>query len=306
MTKLKDFMSANGWTVDEFDTTNDRMALHKSTVYVQFHWDNTDDIGIWQSLGYTGGQLPGNHPDDSGNTASPTGAITAGRRINVLTNGPYINHHFFASGNYVYAAIQISTGVWRFFGCGILTKLGNWTGGEFLFGTYWHVINVNSYLAGVHTMPFDIACTDNTIASCLHVESMPGGTASKWGVFVDSATTGNDDGGTQRIPLIGGGRGGIFPNAYCYFQLSAIQGMVPLAPVPAIYHRRGTSPQHIHFLGFLPDFRQLNIGRFAPEQEVIIGPDTWIVFPCINKIYDVAQNTIPQSGNQGFAIKKLT
>jgi len=306
MTKLKDFMVAAGWTQDEFDTGNDRMSLHKSTVYVQFHWDNTDDIGIWQSLGYTGGNLPGNHPDDSGNIAAATGAISTGRRINVLTNGPYINHHFFASGDYVYAAIQISTGIWRHFGCGKVTKLGNWVGGEFLFGTYWHVISVNSPLSVLHTTVCDVACTDNTIAACMHLEGMPGqGGTGKWGVFCDSATSGNDDASVARVPLIGGGRGGIYPNALCYYQLSAAQGLIPLAPIPAIYHRRGTSPQHIHILGFLPDFRQLNIGRFAPEQEVIVGPDTWIIFPQVNKIHDPAQTTIPQTGNQGFAIKKI-
>lgn len=306
MTKLKDFMVAAGWTQDEFDTGNDRMSLHKSTVFVQMHWDNTDDIGLWQSLAYTGGNLPGDHPNDSGNIAAATGAITTGRRLNTLTNGPFINHHFFASGNYVYAALQISTGIWRFFGFGILTKLGNWVGGEFAFGTFWNNSNVNTQSFGGHSLVFDVATTDNTVAGCMHVEGLPGqGGTGKWGVFCDSATPGNDDAAVVRVPLIGGSRGGIYPNGVGYFQLSALNGFVPMMPVPAFYHRRATSPQHIYPLGFLPDFKQLNIGRYVPEQEIVVGGDTWIIFPMTNKIFDGTITGVPQSGNAGYAIKKV-
>lgn len=306
MTKLKDFAVANGWTQDEFDSGNSRMALHKSTVYVQMHWDGTDDIGLWQSLNFTGGQVPGNHPNDSGNIASPTGAITNGRRMNVRTNGPFISHHFFASGDYLYAVIQTAVGIWTNMGFGKLTKLGNWVGGEFAWATFY-TEGGGTFLANNtnHSHIFDAACNVADVAACMHVEGLPnqGGTG-KWGVFTNaSVAPGNDDAAIARVSLFGGMRDGPYANSLSFFKLSAMQGFVPLIPIPAFYQRRDTTPDHLHPLGFLPDIRQLNIGRFVPEQEITIGPDTWIVFPMIQKLS--VNSTVAKSGNGGIAIKKI-
>jgi hypothetical protein len=307
MTKLKDFAVAAGWTQDEFDSGNSRMALHKSTVYVQMHWDGTNDIGLWQSLNFTGGQVPGNHPNDSGNIASPTGAITSGRRINTVTNGPYISHHFFASGDYLYACLQISVGTWVNMGWGKLTKLGNWTGGEFAFASFY-AEGGGTFLPGNlnHSQIFDALCNVADVAACMHVEGLPGqGGTGKWGVFTGAgAAPGNDDAAVLRVSLVGSMRDGPYATSLAYFKLSAMQGFVPLIPIPAFYHRRDTTPDHFHPLGFMPDIRQLNIGRFNPEQEIVIGPDTWIVFPMIQKLH--VSSSVAKSGNGGFAIKKIT
>lgn len=305
MTKLKDFAVADGWTQDEFDTANDRMALHKSTVYVQFHWDNTDDIGVWQSLNFTGGQLPGNHPNDSGNIASPTGAVTNGRRWHVVSNGPFTSHHFFSNADSIYVALQTSAGQWRFLGFGKISKLGNWTGGEFLFATMAPAGGGAFVMSNAsHTHGFDARCNTPDIAACMHVEGLPGqGGTGKWGVFADTLAPGNDDAAVARVGLIGGIRDGIIANGLGYFQVSYVQGFVPLLPIPAFYLRRDTTPDHFHPLGFLLDFRQLNIGRFVAEQEVLLGGDTWVIFPALAKIND--GTSTPQTGNGGFAIRKI-
>ena len=87
--QLSTFAVANGWTEDEHDTVNDEIALSLSTIFVSFRYNNTDAISIHQALGFTPGNTPGNHPDDSGNGLK-TGAITTQRRLNVIGAGPFV------------------------------------------------------------------------------------------------------------------------------------------------------------------------------------------------------------------------
>ena len=49
------FLAANGWTLDEFNATDNKASVHLNDVFVHFHWDalSSGGIAICQSLGFT-------------------------------------------------------------------------------------------------------------------------------------------------------------------------------------------------------------------------------------------------------------
>jgi len=59
---------------------------------------------------------------------------------------------------------------------------------------------------------------------------------------------------------------------------------------------------NFYFLGFMPDIRGMNIGQFAPKDTVVIGSDTWQVFPSSQKTTAAVTNA---SKNQGIAYKQV-
>lgn len=310
MDQFRTFCTGAGWTQDEWDTVNDRLALHRNNVYVQFHWDNTDDIAFWQSLGFTVSLLPGQHPNDAGNAAESTGAITQGRRINVKNNGPFLQHHFFASASapyYAYGAVEVAEGIWRFWGMGEIAKIGDWTGGEFCFGTGWFG-SLSVPYGSTHTMGWDIGvgASSESIASYLHIEGLPNMNASsKWGLFTKGTTLGNDTAGNPRYPILGGIRGGFYANHLSTFPLGNIQNMLPLIPIPAFYLRTDTTPDLVYLLGHKPDCRQLNMKFFIDTQEITVGSDVWKIFP-MNRKLDPTGANVDQSGYGALAFKKIT
>lgn len=138
MNVLQTFAAANGWTVDIMSTTNDWMALNNGSVFVQFRWDNSTGIAMFQSTAFSGtGIAPGNHTGDDGcgflDASAPyNSTVSSGRRITV-GNGPYTAYHFFTDGTtkYIHVVLEYSPGLYRHFSFGTINKVGTWTGGQY-------------------------------------------------------------------------------------------------------------------------------------------------------------------------------
>lgn len=310
MDKLQTFAAANGWTVDNFDTVNDKLSMHRGTIYVHFHWDNTDDIGMFQSLGYvSAGTGVGSHTDDSGNLAAETGAITSGHVIDI-DNGPYTAYHFFDdnSGTYPYlhVVVEYDADFFRHFTMGQIEKFGTWTGGEFACGNTVADGSANEPYRRTKFHPFDGNCTSNSIGGYLHVEGLPNQAGSgKWGVFGDYETSrGNDTAAVARAVIWGGVRNGPITLDANTFPISSAQAFVPFQPITVTYCDTSTTPDHHYLLGFAPDMRSVNIDSYVPGEEITFGGDTWKIFPWVNKSFDLGSG-LEQSGNAGVAYKKL-
>lgn len=313
LSKLSTFLTGTpGWTQDTFDTgAGKQLAVHKGTVFVQFRWSNNatpGNIGIYHSLGYTGGNAPGAHPNDSGN-GDVVGVVDVERMVNNIGNGPFPAYHFFASGSYFHAVLEFATGQFRHFGAGILTKVGTWTGGEYCYGTFWDqaVAALNVPLDTRHTVLLD-ALTDNSSVlrtATVHCEGLPdqGGTG-KWGVCFGGSSPGNDRAAVARVALLGGMRDGYFANAFNGFQANPNNGFVPMYPVQCLYRLTSGSPTKIRLLGSLPDVRGINTAFINAGEEFTVGGQTWKVFPWVRK------NALPAStegsGNLGIAYRKIT
>lgn len=313
--KLLTFATANGWTQDE--NSSNKVALHKNNVYVSFRLasDTIDNVSMHQALGYTGGQEPGDHPNDSGNgynTSNDHNNINLDneRCIYGLGNGPFVSYFFFendSSPAYIHVVVEISTDVFRHFGFGELDKFGDWTGGEYAYGQYQEF---GGSLNAENTHGLDGHFTDtgnNTRrAPTLHMEGLPGQPASsKWGQVwgnTDDTSPPNDSAANDKVNVMGGVRGGPIARHFGVIApAGSSSGLIPGSPVGLFY--RDNDLERIYFLGFQSDVRHMDIRFFAPKQEITVGSDTWVVFPLAQKTTDATND---RTYNSGFAYKKVT
>jgi len=324
LTQLFSFATANGWTQDEFNTTTKVGSLHNtagSNIFVHFGWEGTevggpDNIAMTQSQAFSGTGLNIDaHTNDSGNgVAFPGGTtlLTAERRVSRIGDGPFTAHHFYqgASPDYIYVVLEYASGLFRHFGFGELEKIGDWTGGDWVGGHVWDEDGVQDdvpsstthtiLLDGVHT---STSGTEERDPGTIHIEGLPSQVASgrygHLGNTTSAAWQGVDGDGTDRETVIGGIRGGFALREYGWLLASLLNGFVPLIPVPIVYTVPGTSPvQHI-LLGFMPNIRHIQMGNFTPGQTIVVGSDTWRIFPGVRKRFQADNQS--ETRNMGIA-----
>lgn len=322
ITKLDAFITANGWTQDQADTTNKKFAWHRGSNYISVRWSTTSPtaFGIYHALGYTGGNDPGNHPNDSGNGAiSGTDATILTARHVPCTNTPVQYWAFMDSSNdFVHVVVQRNaTPEYVHFGWGKIDKIGDWTGGEYCYG-FMHATAGSSDVAMSPntTVLLDqlLSSTGGTVtnpqlfAATLHAEglpSQPGAGSGKWLVSLrsdhPSGSLGNDRGGTARGHLLGGFRAGFTAVPFGRFSGVSDKGLMPMyALVPSYFERTSGD---IRILGFVPNVRGASIEFFAPGDSVTIGSDTWLIFPVFRKW--LSGGLTATSAYQGIAYKKV-
>ncbi len=310
--KLFTFLTANGWTQDQLDTTNKQAAIHKGTCYVSFRWDSQASpngaIGVCQALGYTGGQSPGNHPNDSGNGQNTGGNITVGRRMPWIGNGPFTSYHFFldTTADVFHGVLEFQAGLYRHLSFGTVAKVGTWTGGEFCGALYWNNAGMDNLLSSNHSVMWDLYySTGNDVAATIHVEGLPNAPAnSRWGSFWGGAagSVGNDRAGNGRCNMGGTLREGPIPNMLAGFGANPSNGFVPMSPVWVFYRYRTPSPEDCYMLGYVPNVRGINVRYLEPGEEFVLGSETWKVFPWVRKANQGGGSQ--ESKYQGIAYRK--
>lgn len=328
ISKLSTFAQANGWTEENFTSSGGpgvpgEATLSRGDVFVTFRWDgdegspdSPDNIAIYQSLGYSGGADPWNHPDDSGNgTADDT--LSSERRISGIGQGPFTSYHFFeddgAGDPYIHCVLEYAPGIYRHFGFGTIIKFGDWVGGEYAYGTVWNDGSVSSTLSSQHSILLDgifstTSGSQNKNGATLHVEGLPGQPAnSKWANVGNGSSVGGsgswadvDRAGEDRVKVRGGSRGGSHLAAFGHVVESPLNGAVPLIPLPLWYEDLDPSPERWYLLGYMRDVAHVQMQQFDPGEELTVGADTWVIFPGIRKS-DSGQE---ESENMGIAYRK--
>jgi len=315
LSKLNTFLTANGWTIDEFDTSGGDWAVSKNNIFVSGRWDTTAPqwLSLHQALAFAGMvTLPGDHTDDSGNGYNTNSShlntfLDNERSVNLQVNGPYPAYHFFendASPAYVHVVVEVITDQFVHFGFGEIEKVGDWTGGEYVYG------QKHSSTTGLTTSSswlldggLDNSSTDEQFAATLHMEGLPGmGVSEKWGqVWGSTVGQPNDTAGNAKVIVQGGYRGGPIAHSFGVFGGSNTSGLIPSYPIGVWY--RDIANNRAYFLGFQADVRATNMKNFAPGEEVVIGSDTWVFFPASIRTLDPITFS---SRWLGIAYKKVT
>lgn len=310
---LLSFATTNGWTQDENDTVNGHVGFHLNSIYVQMRYDpaDPDALSIYQSTAWDGaGTDPGAHTGDSGNgyngpsSWSNTNARLE-RHVDDIGNGPY-TYWFFegddANGTYLHVVVLVSTLTYRHFGFGELEKFGDWSGGEYVYGQH----NVAAGIRTDQCLLLDGAM-DATSGSAeafnatIRMTGLPGQDGSSiygqvWG-RLDEASSPDDTAGNPKALVQGGFRGG--PTAVDFGNLGGLpttSGL--LGPFPIELYYVDESNSEVYFLGHQPAVRQVNMEFFAPGDTVVIGSDTWYIFPASQKTLD---NVTDSSNYLGIA-----
>lgn len=309
LTKLFTFATANGWTQDQA-VGSGKAAMHRNNIYVSFRYDTSspNNVGIYQALGYVGGNDPGNHTNDSGNgsVVGFTNANIALGRLVGLGTSSFPAYYFFESDTYLHVVVEVSTGSFRHFGFGTLVPYGDgWTGNEYAYGQVLQGANASA-VNNTTTALLDGLATSALGAGFMgtvHVEGLPSQAgSSKWGVtWADRVSSqGTDRAGNARVFLQGGFRGGPISSSLSPIVATGSGGLGTMWPIQ-IWYRTGTD---VYLLGEMPDVRGVNVRYHAPAETMSIGGDDWMFFPTVQRDLTVSVNGA--SAAQGIAYKKVT
>lgn len=309
MTALSVFVAANGWTVDELDTTANQMSLSRGSVFVHFAWDD-NSIAMYQSLAFDGPSIPPHtHTDDSGNGDTTPATVNSERRVNDIGAGPYTAHHFFeddATAPYVHVVLEYAPGLYRHFGFGTIDKSGDWTGGEYVYGHLWDqsASGIDAPNSLSHSLGLDVRSSTDNVGATMHVEGLTAqDAAGKWGVFTSDSPIANDPAGNPRVRLDGFVRTGFWITSLVWIPASPNDAFVPLVPVQVWYRETTPSPDRLRFLGEQIDKKVMNMKFFTPGQVVTVGADDWRIFPWVRKRF--LEDNQEESRNAGLAYRQV-
>ena len=85
---------------------------------------------------------------------------------------------------------------------------------------------------------------------------------------------------------------------------NTFSGRSMLFPIEIAIRRAGT-PTYYSPAGVVSTVRAVSLAKFAPEDELSIASETWVVFPIVNKRAETYGDGDPHaSGNVGFAVRK--
>tara|TARA_R110000796_G_scaffold9118_2_gene31325 strand:+ start:780 stop:1772 length:993 start_codon:yes stop_codon:yes gene_type:complete len=315
ISKLSTFSVANGWTEDRRDNVNGIFALSKGQVFVSFRWDpsSPNALSIHQATAVLpgAGTEPGDATGDSGNgyntNSSHADTSLDNERHVLLGNGPFPSYHFFEQDSgpaHIYIAAESTTDVFQHFGFGTLKKVGDdWVGGEFAFGQ--RAVNAAAASSTSTAWLLDgVFTSTSTYSATVRMTGLPNQPAgSVWGNVWGSVggTPADDTAGNDKATVQGGFRAGPLTGPWGLFSGSKTTGYIPMYSISCFFVDKVSN--FVYLMGWMPNVRGVNIASFANKEEVVIGSDTWIMFPAQQRSTVTNDTT---TGSMGIAYKKVT
>ena len=317
MAQLNTFLVANGWTQDHF-TAGDpgRAGWNKNGMFVAFQWtdatdggvlavyqnkSNDDAASVWLSTG----------DDGQGENSTTASLFDTGRHVNQFA-GPHTAYWFFeqdANPAYVHIVVEVDAGRFRHFGFGEIEKIGDWIGGDYIYGHFWdqNTSRIDDPDSGFHAFGPDNGSFQTLFQATMSIEGFPEqGVSDEWGRFGggDNFPAGTDRAGNDRMPLLGSWRGGMAYAAFSMLRLSVLSAFKPMAPL--VYLTRDTAPvpDVMRLLGTHPDIRGVNMANLDPGETFTVAGETWFVFPWVRKQFLL--NDTEESWNGGLAYRQET
>ncbi|MEE9472320.1 MAG: hypothetical protein V3W32_11440 [Gemmatimonadota bacterium] len=317
MAQLNTFLVANGWVQDHF-TAGDpgRAGWHKNGMFVAFQWtdatdggvlaiyqnkSNDDTVDVWLSTG----------DDGLGENSTTAASFDTGRHVSQFA-GPHTAYWFFEQDSapaYVHVVVEVDAGRFRHFGFGEIEKVGDWIGGDYIYGHFWdqNTSRIDDPDSGFHAFGPDNGTFNTTFAATMSIEGFPEqGVSDEWGRFGQGGNfpAGQDRAGNDRMPLLGSFRGGMAYAAFNMFRLSVLSAFKPMAPLVYLVRDTGPAPDVMRILGTHPDIRGINIGNIDPGETFTVAGETWFAFPWVRKQF--LSNDTEESWNGGLAYRQET
>lgn len=328
--KLNTFLTTGGggnpgWTADRHVPASGEWAVSKAgtndDVEVAFQWDTggPSSLGVYQ---YKSGSGPGNYVpasfpygqlNDSGNGAlSTTEASLIGKRHAAISDSP-LQYWCFTGDTYAHVIVQVNATRYTHFGFGVLDKFNDWEGGAYAYGERFQTgIGTDPAIQVGSTHLLDGLIKDGSggnptndqelFAATVHIVGLPQQVASGlWAVVMgDQTDLGNDRQASPkgRMLFVGGYRANEIARSFGVLTTNPQSGFVPGYPISTLYFVR--SPSTIYGpMGIMKDVRGVNIDQFEAGDEIVIGSDTWVLFPSYIK-----GTGSGKSENQGIMYKK--
>lgn len=328
---LATFIEANGWTRDSLanEGSGRRYHAHRSGQYLNMRGYVNEQPS--SSLLDEGGATFSSPPAGVYSVAMNLGTAYSGatawfNQTGVPTRSPKyhavgavdltvsMTYHFFAqnSGDQIFAIVEYGTGKFQWFGFGVMTKYGSWTGGDFLFGSMRGVgTPVTSYsrIGG----PYKFFPAASTYAPFGDNPGVP----SFVNVDVDAETGWHEALSMDNSAVSGRRVVDINVQAQIPFAVSSpnsVNSIAPMLPIKIYVCRNavtGMAPNGQDIgtltpLGEIPGFFACWIENFVPGQQVTLGSENYRVFPWCGKGSTGTDFSTSDrfSGYYGFAVKE--
>lgn len=295
---LATFAAAAGWVVERntLSGTNRTLTLKRpESDYVHVYNTSQGQLLMRASTGYDGALAPAAQPG-----VTPEDCITA------RLTGPYPKVWFFSEGSEVVVVVRRAdqNGAYASFAFGVIQKYGSYAGGTFIDGTYFDSSEGGS--GRWNGSGFDHGLLAYGTSGAGYVRADADGVSGQWlrlataAALVQSGPPGvanmsstNQAGATFSVARL---MGAADDNAF--------SGRSMLFPIEIAIRRAGT-PTYYSPAGVVSTVRAVSLAKFAPEDELSIASETWVVFPIVNKRAETDASGDPHaSGNVGFAVRK--
>jgi len=325
ISKLNTFLAANGWTTHHVPASGEFAARKTATgvdVALAGQWNTSSALHMaiyqWHGAAYNSGASPWAQTNDSGNGAASTSNASIVTERLIGNVGSPLQFWCFEGDYYFHVVIEASVGEYVHFGAGSLEKFNDWTGGDYVYGHRFNgSSSTNSAVDAGTTNLLDGLVNGTNLekhAATVYLIGMLNQPAGGiYGVVMgnqSAASLGQDRQSVpkDRVHLMGGFRGGPSTLQWGMFHGNVASGLLPGYPI-TIFHRDvlgGTPTGDIEGpLGRMPDVRGMSIRNYAGGDELVIGSDTWVVFPSFKK-YPGSGSLANTSGYQGIAYRKNT
>ncbi|HEY9250402.1 MAG TPA: hypothetical protein VIO38_14785 [Rariglobus sp.] len=295
------FIGANGWTVER-----NTLSGGARTATVRYG-TQTDYIHLYAATSGASEEVRMRVSIDYSAAAAynaQTRQSPADSRSNMT--GPFPNVYMYVDGAAVHVAIQIAGVVeFRHLCFGLLEKAGAYTGGTYADGSWRSTSYQGDFNTSNHHVPFSSGNNSGPGQS-----PYPG--FVRYDILADSIVDGyaNIGLGSSYVGAVWAGwsswdaqetlgkiTGGADANNF--------DGRSVFHPFTLFVRRAGGywSP-----LGQVRNTQACNMTKFSPAQEIVIGGDTYVVFPAFKRSMTVnPSNTAPDLGSHtmGYAVKKV-
>lgn len=303
------FVAANGWTVERNNLVGSNrtatIRLVGVTDYIHLYNVATDQIQMRISIGYDGGAAANAQPNQQ----------PFSTRVNGLA-GPYPRVYFMMEDDAVNIVVESSlANQWRHIAFGCLEKYGTYDGGTYVEGTWRGTTFLGDYTnSGAHHIPFGAGVaptSDNTpYPGCVRADDVEGSRTNFFHWFGDggsNATYGRAHCGITSWANVGGASANWLGRLHGGADLNAFSGRSVPHPIIVFVDRTG-SPLYRSPIGAVKNMRLVNMTKFNNAQEIIVGGETWKMFPALKKSMITASGSgAADYGTHtlGYAIKKV-
>lgn len=296
------FAGANGWTVHRNDLASGlrtaTISIPGTTDYIHLYNTSTSDYILRAriSMDYDGLLAP-----------SAQTRVTPYDALCDIRVGPIPEVFLFANGNALHVACAISvSGQYRHISMGLLDKAGSYAGGTYYDASYHPQGNYQNLTSnGTQHTPFG-SSLQGINGGFLHADCTLDSRTDYYHKFYENGPV--DTGANAQWPYAGGQSIGFVGRLIKGADQNTFSGRSVFHPIRVYVKRTGT-PTYMSPAGTVVGLRFASMQKFDPEQEIVIGGDTWQLFPLSRKgdesgTYYPAGTEESRSGPFGLAVLK--
>ncbi|HCF1784966.1 MULTISPECIES: hypothetical protein [Pseudomonas] len=272
LAKLRVHAESLGWVTDRASASE--WLCHNADGY----WSFNAGSNQWQLAGNTGFDNALAWNAQPGNSVQNNPYSSKGPTIAQLSGGPLTRYHLFATAAYLHLHVEIAAGQFRPVMIGSLNKRGvGYTGGQYVCGSFIYTPG-QALTNNWSSHPFDGYHIQYSNSSCmLRLDGLDGGPSPEWLPFDY----------TTNVPrrVVGPGRGNYSSQYHPDVGLidaSANELNSSTTPVPCAIYAFGAQ-QRSRYVGEVPDFGLCNMAFLAPGDPLVVGSDTWRVYPLLQR-----------------------